>query len=195
MHTWPTVLVRGPITLRPVRRGDYRRLRQLQAENATWLAAWQIDQAASSSAVNYRRWVRQMHRLGSRGQALALVVEIDGDYGGQVLADPIIYGAHQQATVGYWIAKRYANRGYMTMALALVIDYLVTNLEIHRIEANIQPDNHASIRVVEKLGFQAEGRARALLRIGGRWRDHVRYALLAEDIAGDGLAAMCTIGT
>ena len=68
--------------------------------------------------------------------------------------------------------KAETNRGYMTEALRCVIDFAFNRLRLHRIEANIMPRNHASRRVVEKLGFHYEGLARQYLQINGRWEDH-----------------------
>lgn len=190
VHHWPTVLRHGPLTLRPVARGDYRVVREVKAANATWLQPWQIaEQTGEQSARDYYRWVRHFRAAGKRGEALALVLEVEGTYAGQLLASPITYGASASATLGYWIAKHYAGRGYIPLASAMLIDYLVDELAVHRIEVNVRPENSASKRVVEKLGFTAEGTARGLLHVNGAWRDHIRYGLLAEDIPAGGMVA------
>ena len=83
----------------------------------------------------------------------------------------------------------------MPLALALLTDYLIFELALHRVEVNIRPENGASVRVVEKLGFVEEGVARGLLFIDGAWRDHRCFALLAEDMPRGGLAARYRAGT
>jgi ribosomal-protein-alanine N-acetyltransferase len=69
----------------------------------------------------------------------------------------------------------------MTEGISLVLDHAFNRLRLHRVEANIQPDNVASIALVKRLGFTREGYSRRYLKIGGRWRDHERWAMLAVD--------------
>jgi ribosomal-protein-alanine N-acetyltransferase len=93
------------------------------------------------------------------------------------------------AHLGYWVDRRFAGRGVMPTAVALVTDHCFHRVGLHRIEVNIRPENTASRRVVEKLGFREEGLRRAFLHIAGEWRDHVSYALVREEVAGGLLAA------
>jgi [ribosomal protein S5]-alanine N-acetyltransferase len=90
-------------------------------------------------------------------------------------------GPMQSAYLGYAAGKRFAGQGYMREGIALVLRHGFLNLRLHRIEANIQPGNHASIALARSAGFQREGFSPRYLKISGRWRDHERWALLAED--------------
>jgi|GEM_PF-6953184 L-amino acid N-acyltransferase YncA len=69
----------------------------------------------------------------------------------------------------------------MTEGLSLVIDHAFNEMKLHRLEANIQPENEKSIRLVQRLGFVKEGYSRAYLRIGDEWKDHERWAVLCDD--------------
>jgi ribosomal-protein-alanine N-acetyltransferase len=93
----------------------------------------------------------------------------------------IVRGGFQSCYMGYYVGAGYQRRGYMTEALGLVLAHAFETLKLHRVEANIQPDNAASLALVRRAGFTREGFSRRYLKISGRWRDHERYALLAED--------------
>ncbi len=93
----------------------------------------------------------------------------------------ITRGSLQSAYLGYAVGSPYARQGYMREALELVLREAFLVLRLHRIEANIQPGNHASISLAKGAGFSREGFSPRYLKIGGRWRDHERWAILAED--------------
>jgi ribosomal-protein-alanine N-acetyltransferase len=86
----------------------------------------------------------------------------------------------QSAYLGYAIGKPFAGYGYMREGMELVLRHAFLTLRLHRIEANIQPGNHASIALALGAGFSREGFSPRYLKIGGRWRDHERWAILAE---------------
>ncbi len=90
-------------------------------------------------------------------------------------------GAMQSAYLGYAVGKPFAGHGYMREGLEGVLRFAFQTLKLHRIEANIQPGNHASIALARGGGFKHEGFSPRYLKIGGRWRDHERWAILAEE--------------
>jgi [ribosomal protein S5]-alanine N-acetyltransferase len=90
-------------------------------------------------------------------------------------------GSLQSAYLGYAVGKPFAGKSYMREGIELVLRHAFLTLRLHRIEANIQPGNHASLALARGAGFQREGFSPRYLKIGGRWRDHERWALLAED--------------
>src|SRR5512145_114052 len=100
---------------------------------------------------------------------------------GAIELSQIVRGKFRSAYLGYHIGVPFARRGYMQSALTSVLAQVFGSLRLHRVEANIQPGNRASIRLVKQLGFRREGYSRRYLKIGGRWRDHERWALLQED--------------
>jgi ribosomal-protein-alanine N-acetyltransferase len=101
---------------------------------------------------------------------------------GQLNVSNIVRGALRSCSVGYWIDSAVAGRGITPTGLALVIDHCLTAARLHRVEVNIRPENLASIRVVEKLGLRREGYHERFLDIGGGWRDHLSFAITAEEV-------------
>jgi ribosomal-protein-alanine N-acetyltransferase len=93
----------------------------------------------------------------------------------------IVRRSLQSAYLGYAAGKPFAGQGYMREGIAQVLRHAFLDLRLHRIEANIQPGNHASIALAKGAGFQREGFSPRYLKIGGRWRDHERWAILADD--------------
>ncbi|MGB0097539.1 MAG: GNAT family protein [Solirubrobacteraceae bacterium] len=93
----------------------------------------------------------------------------------------IARGSLQSAYLGYAVGKPYARHGYMRDGLKLVLREAFLRLRLHRVEANIQPDNKASIALAQGAGFRREGFSPRYLKIGGRWRDHERWAILADE--------------
>jgi ribosomal-protein-alanine N-acetyltransferase len=93
----------------------------------------------------------------------------------------IVRRGFQSAYLGYAVGQPYAGKGYMRDGLDLVLRHAFTTLRLHRVEANIQPTNASSLALAEGAGFRREGFSPRYLKIGGRWRDHERWAILAED--------------
>jgi len=100
---------------------------------------------------------------------------------GQIGLSQIVRGIFLSTYMGYSLDGGYLNRGFMTEAIAAVVDYAFKSMKLHRIEANVMPRNSASLRVLEKLGFRNEGLARKYLKINGVWEDHVHMVLLNDD--------------
>jgi ribosomal-protein-alanine N-acetyltransferase len=100
---------------------------------------------------------------------------------GVLVLSQIFRMAFQNAYLGYYGSARHAGRGYMTEGLALVLAEAFGPLGLHRVETNIQPGNEASLALARRAGFRREGFSPRYLKIGGRWRDHERFALLAEE--------------
>ena len=93
----------------------------------------------------------------------------------------IVRRGFQSAYLGYAVGKPFAGQGYMRDGLELVLRHAFTTLRLHRIEANIQPANASSLALAKGAGFRREGFSPRYLKIGGRWRDHERWAILAEE--------------
>ena len=106
----------------------------------------------------------------------------DGAIVGFFTLSQIFRGAFQSAFVGYGAGAPFARMGYMAEALMLVLRYSFGPLGLHRIEANIQPDNEPSLALVRRCGFRREGFSPRYLKINGAWRDHERWAILADEL-------------
>jgi ribosomal-protein-alanine N-acetyltransferase len=126
----------------------------------------------------WRRYLRRLQRDNETGY----LVRLAGDNAicGVVNLNVITYEALCSAYLSYYAVQRYAGRGYMKEGLQQVIDLAFTDLGLHRLEANVQPGNERSIRLVESLGFECEGYSPRYLKINGKWRDHERWALLSD---------------
>lgn len=184
VHVWPLTLRDGELTLRPLRRRDRRAFEELRSRNAGWLRPWDASDPDSVRGpldfATLRRWNDRQARLGL---SLPLAIVVEGRLLGQITAGPLQYGALRTAVLGYWIDQDAAGRGIVPRAVALVIDHLFAELGMHRIEVTVRPENAASLRVVEKLHLRPEGLRRAAIHVDGAWRDHLVFALTAEEVA------------
>jgi len=104
----------------------------------------------------------------------------NGSIVGAISLSQIFRGGFQNAYLGYYVGLPYAGQGHMTEAIQLVLRYAFRDLKLHRVEANIQPGNAASIALVKRAGFALEGFSRRYLKVCGRWRDHERWAITVE---------------
>lgn len=100
---------------------------------------------------------------------------------GSINLSQIFLGNFCNAYLGYFVGAGFAGKGLTTEAIRLILRLAFKDLKLHRIEANVQPQNHASIAVLRKNGFTKEGFSRRYLKINKRWRDHERWAIIEED--------------
>lgn len=105
----------------------------------------------------------------------------DNDLIGVFNVSEIVFGCFQSAYLGFYVFESHTGKGWMSEGLKLLIKKAFTDLNLHRLEANIQPENAPSIRLVQRNGFRREGFSPKYLRIDGEWRDHERWALTIED--------------
>jgi ribosomal-protein-alanine N-acetyltransferase len=175
----------GPIRLRPLRRRDAREWRSLRVANMEWLSPWEATHPAGEIAgPTFHQMVHRLDREARAGRILPFAVEYDGRFVGQVTVGGIILGSLRSGHIGYWIDREMAGRGIIPTAVAMVTDHCFLTVGLHRLEINIRPQNSASLRVVEKLGFRLEGVRERYLHIDGAWRDHATFALTAEEVPG-----------
>jgi ribosomal-protein-alanine N-acetyltransferase len=100
---------------------------------------------------------------------------------GSITLSQIFHGNFCSAYLGYFVGAAFGGKGFMSEAIRLIARFAFRDLKLHRIEANVQPENFASIAVLKKNGFTKEGFSRRYLKIDKKWRDHERWALIKED--------------
>lgn len=186
----PLQLEHGDLTLRTIRRSDADDWHRVRARNRDWLEPWEAtNPAGGSNQLGFGTYVRQLHREARGMRALPMVITHGGRFAGQVTMGNVIWGSARQAYIGYWVDEQLAGRGIAPTSVAMVTDYALARAGLHRIEIAIRPENQASLRVVEKLGFRYEGERPRFLHIDGGWRDHLIFAMTAEELPTAGLSA------
>ena len=182
-----TRLETARLVLRPARSSDVSRVRQALRQNATHLRPWSAAPAPGedpASLTSVSRTILRERGEWTSGQGFALLVfarEDEGVVVGRVAFGGVHRGAFQNAYVGYWIDQAQAGRGYVPEACVLLFRFAFEEIGLHRLQISIIPRNRPSRRVAQKLWLRGEGIALRYLEIDGRWEDHVRYAITAEE--------------
>ena len=187
---WPVSLEDGRVGLRPLRVRDATAWSEVRIRNEKWLSPWEgrpesqpvATWAERHSPVVFTAMLRNVRKESRAGRTLPLAITYDGKLAGQITASNVVRGAFDSASVGYWVDGAVAGRGVLPTALAMPVDHCFGPVGLHRIEANIRPENAASRRVVEKLGFREEAMHLRYLFIDGAWRDHLSFAVTREDV-------------
>lgn len=177
-------LAHGPVSIRLVKPRDARALHQLLVDNRPWLRPWEATSPDGPVSFDMRLGIRRLLQQYRDGGGVPYVMEYNGQVVGQLNVWGIARGSLSSATIGYWVGKEFAGRNITPIAVALATDVCFTELNLHRMEICIRPENRASLRVVEKLGFRYEGFRRRYIHINGDWRDHYAFALVREDVPG-----------
>ncbi len=180
---WPATLTYGRVGLRPISQRDRDRWLEVRTANIDWLAPWEATPPRTTDdRVGYRSMVRTLRAQARQGHVLPFVITYDDLLVGQVTVGGITWGSLWSAHIGYWVDSRVAGQGVVPTAVALAGDHAFRVVGLHRLEINVRPENTASLRVVEKLGFRDEGIRRRFLHIAGDWRDHRSFALTADEV-------------
>jgi [ribosomal protein S5]-alanine N-acetyltransferase len=162
------------IYLRPPAAGDQReflaRVRDSRRLHRPWVSA-------PATPEQFRQYLKRMAEPVNH--ALFVCVRETGEIAGVVNVTNIVRGVFRSAYLGYYAFTGFEGRGLMREGLAAVVRHAFKVLKLHRLEANIQPGNAPSIALVRACGFAQEGYSPRYLKIGGRWRDHERWAIVA----------------
>jgi ribosomal-protein-alanine N-acetyltransferase len=193
-HHWPVSLRHGPVSLRPMRYRDQAEWERVRRANVAWLRPWEATLPTGSQTMptSYPGLVRSLKQQARQGRMLPWLIFYDPSpargqrprpqLAGQLTVSGIVGGSASWGQIGYWIDERFAGRGIVPTAVALAVDYCFDALALHRIEVAIRPENEKSLRVANKLGFRPEGLRPRYLHIDGDWRDHLVFALNAEEV-------------
>jgi ribosomal-protein-alanine N-acetyltransferase len=164
------------VYVRPPRQADEYQFVALMRDSRAFHKPW------ASAPTDPARFAAYLEDAGRPDFEAFLVCRIEDDQLiGFFNVSQITRGSLQSAYLGYAAAERFARQGYMREGIELVLRAAFLELRLHRLEANIQPGNAASIALARGAGFQREGFSPRYLKISGRWRDHERWALLADD--------------
>jgi [ribosomal protein S5]-alanine N-acetyltransferase len=173
----------GRVGLRPLAMSDRRAWQEIRARNVEWLKPWEatVPPGDTTAPKTFRGLVHDLRRQARDLRALPFALTVDDKFAGQLTVSNIVGGSARFASMGYWIDRVHAGHGYVPTAVAMACDYCLFEMDLHRIEIAIRPENSASLRVVEKLGFVEVGYAPRYLHIDGDWRDHRLFAITVED--------------
>ncbi|MGW7073537.1 GNAT family N-acetyltransferase [Streptomyces sp. NPDC054855] len=172
-------LMQGPrVAIRHVCLQDYDELTGLAEDSAEMLRRWlgARENTKEAFAGHLNRCEQPTH------EGFVICLRSTGAIVGGTNINNIVRGALQSGTLGYTSYASTTGRGYMTEGLRLILQYAFGELALHRLEANIQPDNTPSLNLVKRLGFQREGYSAAFQFINGAWRDHERWAITTETV-------------
>jgi ribosomal-protein-alanine N-acetyltransferase len=178
----PTIEGDG-VYLRAPQMSDYSEWTALREASRAFLTPWEptwpMDDLSRSA---FRRRLRRYAEDQRADTSYAFFLFRKGDealVGGLTLAN-IRRGVAQAGSLGYWIGEPFARRGLMTGAVQALVPFSFGSLRLHRLEAACIPTNTASIRLLEKAGFEREGYAREYLCINGLWQDHLLFGRLSS---------------
>jgi ribosomal-protein-alanine N-acetyltransferase len=164
----------GRVALRPATSEDESEFLELVRASASLHGPWM---SLPATPEDFQAYMKRYERPGE--ESLLVCLRSTGAIAGVVNINSIIRGRFQCGSLGYAAFAPTAGQGYMAEGLGLVVRYAFEQLRLHRLEANIQPGNQASLRLIQRLGFRYEGYSPEMLFIDGAWRDHERWAITA----------------
>ncbi len=184
----PLRVAAGVIRLRPARMRDAAQWSRIRLADRSLLEPWEptaeVDWSVRHAVSSWPAVCSGLRSEARKGRMLPYVIEVDGQFGGQLTIGNVTHGALRSAWIGYWVSSSVTGGGVATGALALGLDHCFGPVTLHRVEATVRPENAASRAVLAKVGFREEGLLRRYLDVDGAWRDHLLVALTVEEIEG-----------
>jgi [ribosomal protein S5]-alanine N-acetyltransferase len=160
---------------------DAEEMVKLQVENRSFFAKFAMERSDDFYTVESQR--KRLQQLSENANQdldyyFGIFTNEDDLLIGTINLFSVIRGSIQSAFVGYFLDQKHNGKGYTTEAVHLIVNYAFEELKLHRVEAGVMPHNIASIRVLEKAGFEKEGLARKNVKINGKWEDHQQMAII-----------------
>lgn len=170
------------VSVRPAFGADLQRIEAVRRANRSWLQEWEATLPPDSverlpTMLGYRRRAEKQMK---NAEGLYFAIEVDGQVAGTVSIAGVQHGAMSQGSLGYWIGEEWSRKGVTSLAVAAVIDTVLLDLGLHRLEINVRPENHPSLALCRRLGLRYEGLKPRYMCIAGRWRDHVGFSIDQE---------------
>jgi ribosomal-protein-alanine N-acetyltransferase len=177
-------LTHGEISLRVIKSRDAKTVERLVLSNREWLRPWEATNPHGPTSFDFRAQIRGLLRQLENDEGIPFLILYKGEVVGQLNVANILHGSVSSCVIGYWIIPEVAGKGITPTAVALAMDYVYKVVGLHRVEIDIRPENKASVRVVEKLGLRYEGLKKNYIHINNGWRDHLVFALTADEVPG-----------
>lgn len=179
------------LVLRPALGQDHARIDVVRRRNWKWLGPWEatLPPGSAETLPDLDSFRRRVDRQQRQGESLVMVAELDREIVGLFSLSNVQRGAMCQGVLGYWVTGELAHRGVGSLCVAMMVDLVIGELGLHRIEVNVRPENDRSLGLCRKLGLRREGLKLRYMSIAGQWADHVAYAIDAEDLPEGGLVA------
>src|SRR5271156_5865192 len=181
----PEPVLRGEgLYLRPAALADYLSWSRLRAASRSFLEPWEPTWPDDDlTRVAFRRRLKRQDDDIVRDEAYSFLIfdSLADELLGGITLGGVRRGGSQSGTLGYWMGAPHAGKGRITRAVAVTVEFALSRLRLHRIEAACIPENAPSITLLARNGFRREGFARGFLRINGAWRDHLLFALAEID--------------
>jgi ribosomal-protein-alanine N-acetyltransferase len=198
MPAGPIRVPGGLVRLRPVRLRDGAQWSRIRLADRAHLEPWEpstdLDWEARHAISTWPSVCSGLRSEARKGRMLPFVIEVDGQFSGQLTIGNVTHGALRSGWIGYWVASTTTGGGVATGALALGVDHAFGRVRLHRLEATVRPENVASRAVLARIGFREEGLLRRYLEVDGAWRDHLLVALTVDEINGSATSALVREG-
>lgn len=177
------------LVVRPVRGEEYRTLDAVRRADGHWLRPWEatLPPDTLEHIPTFSQYMRRAERDHREGTGLIFGVQIDGRFVGQFTVSNVHWGAMSSGMLGYWVVSEWAGRGLGSLVAGLVLDLVVGELGLHRVEVCVRPENERSLGVCRGLGLVEEGLRPRFMHIAGEWADHVAFFIDAESLPEGGL--------
>src|ERR1700758_3694048 len=198
MSVGPLRVPAGLVRLRPVRLRDASNWSRIRLADRAHLEPWEpvadVNWDVRHAVSSWPAVCSGLRSEARRGRMLPYVIEINGEFSGQLTIGNVTHGALRSAWIGYWVASSATGGGVATAALALGLDHGFGPVRLPRVEATVRPENAASRAVLAKVGFREEGLLRRYLEVDGDWRDRLLVGLTAEEVYGSVPSALVRDG-